>query len=406
MSIAGTRTGEAGPRGTEVRADCWIAITPAERGGRDLRVRSKVGAMYGTSIRALLESGLDALGIAHATVEVEDGGALPYVMAARLEAAARRAIPGLDREFLPAFTAAEHGPGTEPPFVPRRGRMRRSRLYLPGNQPRFMPNAGLHGGDAIILDLEDSVAPAVKDEARRLVRNALRALDFGCAERMVRVNQGERGIEDLDVVVPHGLEVILVPKCESAADVRAIADRSAAIAKAAKVAPPLLMPIVESAKGVLAAFEIASASDRVIALTIGLEDYTADLGVPRTATGEETVWARSMVVNAACAAGVAPIDSVFGDVGDMAALEAWGRTSRAMGFTGMGCIHPRQIPVIHRAFAPTPAEIARARDIVAAFDEAIRAGHGVVALGSRMIDAPVVKRARDTMRMASEMGLA
>src|SRR5262249_33647183 len=160
----------------------------------------------------------------------------------------------------------------------------------------------------------------VKDEARLLVRNALRALDFGAAERMARVNQGERGLRDLAVVVPHGLHVILVPKCESAADVRAVADESARIAKAAGLEPPLLMPIVESAKGVLAAAEVASASERVVALTIGLEDYTADLGAAKTAAGEETAWARSMVVNAARAAGVTPIDSVFGDVGDMDGL--------------------------------------------------------------------------------------
>jgi len=166
------------------------------------------------------------------------------------------------------------------------------------------------------------------------------------------------------------------------------------------------MPIVESARGVLSAPEIASASPRTIALTIGLEDYTADLGVAKTAGGEETLWARNMIVNAARAAGVAPIDSVFGDVGDMEALFEWGRRSRAIGFTGMGCIHPRQIPVIHRAFAPTEDEITRARAVIAAYDAAIAAGHGVVALGSKMIDAPVVKRAFDTMRVAAETGLA
>jgi citrate lyase subunit beta/citryl-CoA lyase len=165
------------------------------------------------------------------------------------------------------------------------------------------------------------------------------------------------------------------------------------------------MPIVESAVGVLAARDIAAASERVVALTIGLEDYTADLGVAKTAAGEETAWARAMIVTAARAAGVTPIDSVFGDVDDMEGLEAWGRRSRAMGFSGMGCIHPRQIPVIHRAFAPDPGDIEKARAIVAAYEDAIRAGHGVVALGSKMIDAPVVKRAEETMRMARELGL-
>jgi citrate lyase subunit beta/citryl-CoA lyase len=153
------------------------------------------------------------------------------------------------------------------------------------------------------------------------------------------------------------------------------------------------MPILETALGIERAFDIASAHERVVALTLGLEDLTADLGVPKTDGGAESEYARSRVVMAAHAAKVQPIDSVYGNVGDEDGLRAWARRSRAMGFAGMGCVHPRQIEILHECFAPTEAEVERARAIVAAFEEAQAAGRAVVSLGSRMIDPPVVKRA-------------
>ena len=165
------------------------------------------------------------------------------------------------------------------------------------------------------------------------------------------------------------------------------------------------MPILESALGIEKAYEIATASGEIAALTIGLEDYTADLGVVKTSTGAESLFARQRMVNAAHAAGVQAIDSVFGDVGDMDALRAWALNSRAMGFEGMGCVHPLQIAVIHQAFAPTPAEIEKAQKIVAAYHEAQQKGLGVVSLGSKMIDAPVVQRALKLMARAQAMGL-
>jgi citrate lyase subunit beta/citryl-CoA lyase len=166
-----------------------------------------------------------------------------------------------------------------------------------------------------------------------------------------------------------------------------------------------LMPILESALGVENAFAIAKASPRVVALTIGLEDLTADLGVPKTAEGDETRYARSRLVNAAHAARVQAIDSVYGDVEDTDGLRRYGLRSRAMGFEGMGCIHPRQIAVIHEVYAPAAAEIEKAARIVAAFEEAQAKGLGVVSLGTKMIDPPVVARAQRILREARELGL-
>ncbi len=165
------------------------------------------------------------------------------------------------------------------------------------------------------------------------------------------------------------------------------------------------MPIIESALGVIRAYEIATSSPNICALTIGLEDYTADIGTERTNCGRESFWARSQVVNAARAAGVQPIDSVFSDVSNVEALRLNAGESKALGFDGMGCIHPRQIAVIHQAFAPTQAELAKAKRIVEAFEEAEKKGVGVVSLGSKMIDPPVVKRAQRVVKLAGAIGM-
>lgn len=166
-----------------------------------------------------------------------------------------------------------------------------------------------------------------------------------------------------------------------------------------------LMPIIESALGVVKAYEIASASDKICALTIGLEDYTADIGVERTLEGKESLYARSVIVNSAKAAGVQAIDSVFSDVDDVEGLRASVIEAKSLGFEGKGCIHPRQVPIVHEAFAPTEKEIEKAKRIVLAFEEAERKGIGVVSLGSKMIDAPVVKRAQHSIRLAILNGL-
>ncbi len=389
-------TAEAGRRGAKIRSDCWVSFESGVTGGIAIDLESKVASMYGESIRALAEETMRSLGIEHASLRIEDAGALPFVLAARIETAAKRALPDLERSHLPERIDQSRGKTT-------RDRLRRSRLYLPGNEPKFAPNAGLHEPDAIILDLEDSVAHAEKDAARIVVRNALRSVDFYGAERMVRINPIPDGYADLDSIIPENVHVVLIPKCESASQVNGVADRIDRIRAAHGFEGEIfLMPIVETALGIERAYEIATASPTVIALTIGLEDYTADIGAPRTSEGRESQWARSAVVNAARAAGVAPIDSVFSDVADMDRLRLNALESKGLGFEGMGCIHPRQVRVVHEAFAPTEMELEKAKRIVAAFEKAEATGSGVVSLGSKMIDPPVVKRALRTVRLAGQ----
>jgi citrate lyase subunit beta/citryl-CoA lyase len=390
--------GTAGARGPEVRSDCWVSVEPRATGGIELELESKVGFLYREQDQALLRRELKALGVEHAHVQVEDQGAIPIVLMARIEAAVRRAYPDRDvPEFLP-----ELRDGTGQPSA--RDRWRRSRLYLPGNQPKFMLNARIHEPDGVILDLEDSVAPAEKNAALVLVRNMLRALDFGAAELMVRINQLPRGLEEIRPLVEAGVQLILIPKTENPGQVRAVADRVHE-ATGKRESEVWLMPIVESALGVIRAYDIAKATPTVAALTIGLEDYTADLGTQRTNEGRESFWARSQVVNAARAAGVQAIDTVFSDVGDMEGLRASVLEAKALGFEGKGCIHPRQIRVIHEAFVPSDKEIDRARKVVRAFREAEKKGLAAVSLGTKMIDPPVVKRALRTVDMAIRCGV-
>src|SRR6266567_736279 len=387
------RTGEAGHSGAEIRSDVHVRLEPRERGGIEIELESRVKPYYGGSIQRQAEEVLEALGVRHAEVQIHDEGALPFVIAARIEAAVRRAGLGQGTRVLP-----ERLPLPEPSA---RDRLRRSRLYVPGSEPKYFINAALHGADAIILDLEDSVHAAEKDAARLLVRNALRAVDFLQCERMVRINQLPLGLEDLDEIVPESPDLILIPKVENPARIVEAGARIAEVKAGYGIARPIwLMPILESALGIENAFAIATASDKIVALTIGLEDYTSDLGVVKTPTGAESLYARQRIVNAARAAGVQAIDSVFGDVGDSDGLRAWGLNSRALGFEGMGCVHPVQIPIIHDAFAPTTTEIERAQKIVAAYNDAEQKGLGVVSLGSKMIDPPVVQRALKLMARA------
>jgi citrate lyase subunit beta/citryl-CoA lyase len=386
----------AGNAGPKVRSDCEITLILTNKGGIKTDLASKVKTLYGESIVGLCKEVLKFFEISHAELKINDSGALPFVIAARLEAAIKELKPSA-LEYLPEMIK-------ESTFAGIAGRTRFSRLYIPGNTPSMMINAGLHSADGIILDLEDSVAPLKKDEARILVRNALRSVDFRGAERMVRINQGKTGYKDLQSIVPHNVNLVLVPKCETRENIERVEKEIAEIQKRLRIKNRvLLMPIIESALGIENSFSIATSSENVVAIAIGLEDFTTDLGVPRTVEGRESLYARTRMVVAAKAAGIQPVDSVFSDVGDMDALMQNVLNSKSLGFEGMGCIHPRQVPVINRGFAPDDAEISKSVKIVLAWEEAEKKGLGVIAIGTKMIDQPVVTRARKTIDLAIKL---
>lgn len=366
-----TTVGEFGP---SIRSDVWISVIDAPKASYDLT--TSVDAIYGLSIRRQIEAALDRFGRPGVSLEIRDSGALPFALEARLEAALCTHL-GLALPPLPQREMA------------KREHLRRTRLYCPGNGPKLFPNAGLYEPDGLILDLEDSVAPEAKFAARAMVRQALAALHWGGSERMVRINQGEEGIVDLEAVADQGVEAFLLPKIEDGEEVRRIAAKLEELGSAA-----VLIPLIESAAGIEKSYEISSASPRVAALALGLEDYVTDLRAERTQAGQESAYAHGRIVNAARAAGISPLASVFPNVDDPDAMFEYARHKRGLGFDGVGCIHPRQIRAAHRAFAPSVEEMETARAIVDGFEVALSEGRGAVSIRGRMVDAPVYERAK------------
>ena len=384
---------KSGNEGKTVKSDCSVEIQLKKTGGISIKLKSKVKKYFGNSIIELCRKELNFFDIKNAEVEINDFAAFDYVIMARIESTIKQLVKTKE-EYLPDVKIT-------PPKATNKNQPRRSRLYLPGNSPKLSINAGLHNADGIILDLEDSVAPNKKDEAKILVRNTLIKTDFYNSERMVRINQLPAGLDDLEYIVPYNVNLILIPKCETAKQVLQVENKIETILKEKELKTTIwLMPIIESALGVINSFQIASASENVVALAIGLEDYTADIGTKRTDDGNESFFARSQIMNSAKAAGIQAIGSVFSDVNDIDGLRKYVKDAKALGFNGIGCIHPRQIPVIHEAFAPTKDEINKAKEIVEAFQNAKEKGLGVVSIGSKMIDPPVVKRAEQTLKMS------
>lgn len=287
--------------------------------------------------------------------------------------------------------------------------MRRSLLFLPGNTPNMLINGSCLGADAVIFDLEDAVSPAEKDAARILVRNTMTYMDFRGCERVVRINGIDTPYwkEDLDEILPCRPDLILLPKTGSAADIREadayITETEKRLGLAAGAVG--LVALIETALGVENAFAIASASPRVAALFLGAEDLTADLRCKRTKEGREIEYARTRLVTAARAAGVDVYDTPFTDVNDDEGIETDAALAKALGFTGKASISPRHVETINRVFSPSQAEIDYAYEVMETIRLAKEQGKGAVALRGKMIDAPIVERARQTIAMAQEMGL-
>ena len=287
--------------------------------------------------------------------------------------------------------------------------MRRSMLFLPGNTPNMLINAGCLGADAVIFDLEDAVAPAEKDAARILVRNTLRHSDLSGCDVIVRINSVDTDFwkSDIDLILPKKPDVILLPKSSTPADVlMADAYMSEVEAKLGiENGSVALMPLIETALGVENAYAIASSTQRICALFLGAEDLTADLRCKRTKEGREIEYARQRLVVAARAAGVDVYDTPFTDVNDDEGIVIDAKLAKSFGFTGKASISPRHVEVINEVFSPTLAEIDYAYEVLEAISLAKKQGKGAVSLYGKMIDAPIVARAEQTIAMAEALGL-
>ena len=287
--------------------------------------------------------------------------------------------------------------------------MRRSMLFLPGNNPNMLINGNCLGADAVIFDLEDAVSPAEKDAARILVRNTMRYMDFGGCGRIVRINSIDTPFwkADIDAVLPQKPDLILLPKTGTAADILT-ADAYMTESEqrlGLKENSVGLMALIETALGVENAYSIASAGKRVQALFLGAEDLTADLQCKRTKEGREIEYARTRLVVAARAAGVDVYDTPFTDVNDDEGIVTDAKLAKALGFTGKASISPRHVEVINQVFSPTLKEIDYAYEVMDAIALAKQQGKGAIALHGKMVDAPIVARAERTIAMAKALGL-
>lgn len=287
--------------------------------------------------------------------------------------------------------------------------MRRSMLFVPGNSPAMLLNADIHQADAIILDLEDAVSPTEKDAARILVRNAVSALHYYGTEVIVRVNPLDSGYtrDDLEAVVPLGPSLIMPTKVAGADDIRAIAAMMTEIERAhgQEDGTVGLMPLLETAEGVLNAYFIAKADKRVKALFLGAEDLTSDLQAVRSKASQEINYARGHIVMAARAAGVDVYDTPFTDVNDDEGMETDAQFARSLGFTGKSAISPRHVATINNVFSPSLKDIDYAREVMAVIEEAKRLGKGAISLRGKMVDKPIVDRARRVLEAAEALGL-
>lgn len=282
-------------------------------------------------------------------------------------------------------------------------RLRRSMMFVPGNNPGMIADSRIYGADSIMFDLEDSVAYTEKDTARFLVHNALKTLNFGKKEIVVRINDlsSGLGVKDLEAIVPAGVHVVRLPKTDSAQDVIDCEKEIARIEKehGLPVGVTGMMAAIESANGVLNAREIAHASDRLIGIALGAEDYVTDLKTTR-ADGIELLFARSMILNAARSAGIAALDTVYSDVNNEEGFLAEVNLIRKLGFDGKSVINPRQIAPLHKAMIPSEKDLNKAHAIMDAIAEANARGSGVASLKGKMIDKPVVTRAKRLIALA------
>lgn len=287
--------------------------------------------------------------------------------------------------------------------------MRRSMLFLPGNTPNMLINGSHLGSDALIFDLEDAVSPAEKDSARILVRNTLKYMDLGACETIVRINSIDTDYYklDLDAIIPQKPNLIMLPKTNFAEDAK-IADEYITQVEqrcGMEVGTVKLMPLIETAMGVENAFAIATSCKRVAAIFLGAEDLTADLRCKRTKGGAEINYARTRLVMAARAANIDVYDTPFTDVNDDEGIRIDTEYAKALGFTGKASISPRHVDVINEVFSPTMQEIDYAYEVMEAIRIAKEQGRGVISLRNKMIDAPIVARAQQTIAMAQELGI-
>ena len=285
---------------------------------------------------------------------------------------------------------------------------RRALLYMPGDDRRKIEKAATLGVDCICMDMEDGVAITRKTEARAVIGQAMRELDFGSSERCIRINSFGSGFEKFDLVaaVASNPDAIVVPKIETAQQVREISEyiEMYELSSKMQVGSIRMLVGVETAKGVMNLKEIASADRRLEAIIFGAEDFAASIGATRTPEGAEVLYARSAVVTACAANELQAIDMVYIDFRDVDGLRAEAEQGARLGFSGKQIIHPNQVQPVQEAFTPSDEAIEYAQRVVRAFSASQREGKGAFALDGKMIDMPLLKNAQKVLERAKAAG--
>lgn len=282
-------------------------------------------------------------------------------------------------------------------------RLRRTMMFVPGANASMLRDATLYGADSLMFDLEDAVSLKEKDSARLLVYNALRTFDYSTVETVVRINGLDTvGRQDVEAMVLAGVDVIRLPKTETAQD---IVDVAAVITEmetkyGVSVGTTKMMAAIESAEGVLNAREIAQASDRLIGIALGAEDYVTNMKTHRYPDGQELFFARSFILHSARAAGIAAIDTVYSDVDNTEGFLTEVELIKQLGFDGKSVINPRQIPLVNSVYEPTEKEIQNAKEVIWGIREAEAKGSGVISVNGKMVDKPIVERAERVIALA------
>lgn len=284
----------------------------------------------------------------------------------------------------------------------------RSLLYVPANNPRFVGKAHARGADGVILDLEDSVPPAEREGARASLSHSVKTAGSGVSDVLVRINAAPPDLDaDLEAAVMPGVTALVVPKADSPAQVKDISLKVKRLEAARGVEPGAIrfLILIESPEGLLNAREVARADARVVALSLGTEDFAAETGMQPDE--DNLLLPKQLTLFAARAAGVMPLGLV-GSIAayqDIKALERIALRSRALGFEGASCIHPSAVPVLNEAFTPRRFDVEKSRRIVAASELAAAQGRGAFELDGRMVDAPVVARAKRLLERARAIAL-
>ena len=292
---------------------------------------------------------------------------------------------------------------------PNKKRLRRTMMFLNAQKPSLIKDPYIYGVDSLMLDLEDAVAVTAKDTARFSLYHALQTIDYRGAERVVRINGLDTDLweEDIRVCVAGGADVIRIAKTENADMVHAVEEKVAAAEEEFDREPgsTLLMSALESAKGVMHAYEVCTASDRMIGIALSGGDYTKDLQTKITGTGVELMGARQQMIIAARAAGVGCWDTVWTNLDDMDGFRKDVETIKMMGFDGKSIINPRQVPIVHEIFTPTQKEIIFAEKVIKEIDDKKAKGIGLFTVDGKMIDIAFYDGAQRTIKMAKAAGV-